>query len=64
VKVTAFTRSALAVRRERRDLTKQGYTCHETEWEIIRGHRWQEVILDVRISADRKHVWVKTGAEA
>lgn len=59
--VTEFTRRALSARREERALTVQGYRRHETDWEIIRGFRWREVIADVKISADGKHVWTKLG---
>ena len=61
MKVTDFTRRALAVRREARNLERQGYRKHETDWEILRGARYREVIVDARISVDGKHVWTKIG---
>lgn len=61
MKVTSVTRRVLAIRRETRRLLAQGYTKHETDWRIHRGCNLDHFILDVRISADRKHVWVKTG---
>lgn len=59
--VTDFTRHALVVRREARRLKAAGYRCHETDWEIIRGGRYREVIVDAVISADGRHVWTKLG---
>ena len=47
--VTARTRSALAIRREQRDLERQGYRKHETDWEIHRGARYNEVIVDAKV---------------
>lgn len=51
----------LAVRREHRRMTQAGYTRHETDWEIVRGSRQNEVIVDVVISNDGKNVWTKLG---
>jgi hypothetical protein len=62
MKVTAFTKRALAVRREARELQRAGYRRHETDWEILRGFRTDEVIVDAKISHDGKHVWTKLGA--
>jgi len=63
--VTALTRQLLAQRREYRRMTRGGYSIHETDWRIIRGLGHQhKVILDVKISADRRHVWVKVGEPA
>jgi hypothetical protein len=60
--VTDLTRELMAIRRETRRMLRAGYSIHETDWRIIRGLGHQnKVILDVKISADRKHVWVKVG---
>jgi len=59
-----FVRRALATRREMRDLTAAGYRRHETDWEIIRGGRFDEVIVDARISHDGKSVWTKLARPA
>ena len=59
--VSDYTRRALAVRRERRKLTALGYRLHETDWEIVRGGRYRERIVDAKISADGKHVWTLIG---
>jgi hypothetical protein len=59
--VNEFTRRCLAVRREHRDLAKQGYRLHETDWEIVRGGRHDEVIVDARISVCGKYVYTKLG---
>lgn len=53
MKVTAFTRRALEVRREERDMRRAGYRRHETDWEILRGGRMGEVILDAKIQRGR-----------
>lgn len=62
--VTEWTKEALAVRRQARRLEAAGYRRHETDWEIIRGDRYREVITAVEISADGKHVWIKLGLPA
>ncbi len=59
--VTDRTRRALAYRREQRHLEGLGYRQHETDWEIIRGGRTNERILDAKISIDGKHVYTKIG---
>lgn len=59
--VNDTTRRVLAFRREKRDLTRQGYRRHETDWEIHRGGRWNEVIVDAKISVDGKYVYTKLG---
>lgn len=61
VRVTDFTRKALACRRETRQLTAVGYRRHETDWEIVRGPRPREVIVDAVISVDGKSVWTLVG---
>ncbi len=59
--VTDRTRSVLAFRRQRRDLLKQGYRQHETDWEIHRGGRLKERILDVKISVNGKYIYTRIG---
>lgn len=59
--VTKHTRRWLAIRRDRRRMEAAGYRLHEVDWEILRGGRQTEVIIDVKISADGKHVWTKLG---
>lgn len=61
VLVTNRTRRALAFRREERALTAAGYRRHETDWEIHRGFRYDEVIVDAKISVDGKYVYTKLG---
>lgn len=58
----SFIRSCLASRREAKKLEAQGYRCHETDWEIHRGGRYDEIILDAKISVCGKYVWTKLGA--
>lgn len=59
--VTDRTRRLLAARREQRDLTRKGFRRHETDWEILRGHRRTEVIVEAKISACGKYVYTKLG---
>lgn len=62
MKVTDVTRRLLADKREEKRLRALGYRKHETDWEIVRGHgQCDKVIVDARISADRKHVWTLIG---
>lgn len=61
MKVTNRTKSALAVRRERRALENEGFRRHETDWEIHRGMRHDEVIVDARISVCGRYVYTKLG---
>lgn len=62
MKVTNFTREVLGCRKEARELEPLGYVKHETNWEIIRGGRYREVIIDARISHCGKYVWTKIGS--
>lgn len=64
MKVSVLTRRRLALRREERQLRKAGYRRHETDWEIHRGYRIGERIVDVKISADGMHVWTKLSGSA
>jgi hypothetical protein len=61
MKVTEFTRRALAFRREKKKLLSNGYRMHETDWEIHRGWRHKEVIIDCKISVCGKYVYTKLG---
>ena len=56
-----FIKHCLMVRREAKKLKKLGYRKHETDWEIHRGERMKERIIDVKISADGLYVWTKIG---
>ena len=64
MKVTEFTRAALACRREARDMVKQGWERIDENggklWQLHRGYRVTHRIADVRIAADGKTLWVKT----
>jgi hypothetical protein len=60
MKVTEFTRRALVVRREIRDLKAAGWDHLEGPWQILRGGRQREEIVEVRIDAQRKGLWVRT----
>lgn len=62
--VTEQTKKALALRREYRRMLEAGYRRHETDWEIVRGFRIRDVIVDAVISCDGKHVWTKIGSSA
>lgn len=61
MKMTDFARRALAFRKQRRDLERKGYRMHETDPEIVRGGRHNDVILDAIISVDGKHVYTLLG---
>jgi hypothetical protein len=57
----AQKRAIVRARQEREAMREAGYRRHETDWEIHRGGAFGQVILDVKISADRKEVWTKVG---
>ena len=59
--VTELTRRALKIRREARELEAQGYRRHETDWEIHRGVRIGERIVDARVSCCGLYVWTRLG---
>jgi hypothetical protein len=42
-------------------LTAAGYRKHETDWEIHRGARRGDCIVDAVVSADGLYVWTKIG---
>jgi hypothetical protein len=56
-----FIKHSLAFRREERRLLAQGYRIHETDWEINRGGRHNEIIVDARVSVCGKYVYTKLG---
>lgn len=62
--VNDFTRRALAFLRQKRDLTAKGYRIKETDWEIHRGGRQSERIIDAIISVDGKYVYTKLGPKS
>ena len=62
MKFTSLTRQALRIRREERKLLSAGYRKHETDWEIHRGSRYGEVILDAKVSVDGRYVYTLLGA--
>lgn len=49
------------IEEEERKLTAEGYRKHETDWEIHRGGRLRERIVDARVSVDGRYVWTKLG---
>jgi hypothetical protein len=57
--VTDRTRATLEQRRYERAMERAGYRRHETDWEIHRGFRCREVIVDVQIDRSGKYVWTK-----
>lgn len=59
-----WIKRCLAFRRERKCLEAQGYRMHETDWEIHRGCRYNEVILDAKVSVCGKYVYTKLGLKA
>jgi len=59
--MTESVKLMLSARRERRRLLALGYHPHETNPEITRGHRRDEIIIDAIISADGKYIYTKIG---
>ena len=59
--VTDFTRNCLAARRQRKILEGKGYIRHETDWEIHRGGKQDDIIVDAVISTCGKYVYTKVG---
>lgn len=59
MKVTRFTRRALARRRMARDMEARGYELVHGPWELDRGGRTRERIVDAVIDAGGKDIWVK-----
>lgn len=53
-----------ADRDERHKMEGAGYRRHETDWEIHRGARTDEHIVDAKISFDGRYVWTKLGRDA
>jgi hypothetical protein len=70
MQITEFTRNALAIRRQMRDLHDKGYeriSCAHgigNLWELDRGYRYQCKIVDAVIGFDGKSVFVKVEAPA
>ena len=66
MKVSELTKSALACRRDARDMEADGWERVGEGggklWELHRGGRVGHHIVDVRIAADGKSLWVKTAA--
>jgi hypothetical protein len=52
-----------AARQEAEELTAAGYRRHETDWEIHRGGRMGDAIVDAKISVCGKYVWTKLGPD-
>ncbi|TGR83030.1 hypothetical protein EN866_34440 [Mesorhizobium sp. M2D.F.Ca.ET.223.01.1.1] len=64
MRVTAFTKEALAVRRDIRDQERDGWEYVGEGggdlWQLYRGSRFSHRITDVRIAACGKALWIKT----
>lgn len=62
--VTGTTRSALRIRRDRRDHMKDGWEFFGEGggklWELYRGGRYNQRIVAVEIAACGKALWIKT----
>lgn len=56
-----IARRILAFRRQEKKLLALGYRRHETDWEIHRGYRYNDIIIDARISVDGKYVYTLIG---
>lgn len=61
--VTTATRRILALRREQRDMPRQGWELVGEGggrlWELVRGGRWNCRIVDVRVAACGKALWIR-----
>ena len=65
MKVTKFTKDAIAYRRQQRRLLADGWDhVEDPVWEIDRGGRCDEVIVAVEIATDGKSLYVKTAKRA
>ena len=68
MKVTDITRTALKVRREAKRMQADGWERVGEGggklWELHRGGRWREIITEVKIAADGKSLWIRTGEPA
>ena len=67
MRVTHRTRQALAVRRDKRDMSRDGWEYVGEGggklWELHRGVRYRHRITEVRIAACGKALWIKTDGE-
>lgn len=67
MKVTEATRRWLAIRRDERDMKRAGWEFVGEGggklWELYRGCRTSHSIVDVRIAACGRALWIKTAAE-
>jgi hypothetical protein len=61
MKVTKFTREALALRKETREMQANGYEQIEVDWKLHRGAKYDHKItfFDAKVSCDGQHVWIK-----
>ncbi len=65
MRVTSFTRNALSFRRQERDLKRLGYErAHEPCWELDRGFRTRERIVDVKIDTTGKSLYILVSDKA
>lgn len=60
MRITEFTKSALAYRRQRRDMKAAGWDHVAGPWEIERGGRYDHIIVAVEIATNGKSLYVKT----
>ncbi len=67
MKVSSFTRCALAIRRDRRTMERGGWEFVGEGggrlWELYRGGRGDHRIVDVRIAACGRALWIKTAKD-
>ncbi len=61
--MTLTTRQALAARRMKRDMLALGYEKVRGPWDLVRGGRWRHVIIDCKIDAYGKDLWVKVNED-
>lgn len=61
MKVSDFTKKALAFRRQERELRAKGYLRHDIGWRILSDGKPKERIIDAVVSTDGLHIYTLVG---
>lgn len=64
MRVTPFTKRALATRRFARQAKADGFESIPGPWDMDRGWRWREGIAEVRFLPGSNLVWIKSDGGA
>ena len=63
MRVTDFTRRAIAIRREARDMERAGWRrIYEPCWQIVRGGDRRHIV-DARVSVNGYQIWYRLSDE-